>query len=152
MDLLGALQQEQQLPPELLQVMEPLEALDSEFRAVSLPLQRLQYSCGFKRCFGGESGGGLMGRLGSFGTGGGSAQKTLLCLERCEAPIHEFEEACERRMDGLIGELEQCMQDMGEQARLSCVSRAMEPSRLHQVVQKLSADVKNIQQKYMDLE
>mmetsp|Transcript_36604 Transcript_36604/g.66365 ORF Transcript_36604/g.66365 Transcript_36604/m.66365 type:complete len:151 (-) Transcript_36604:56-508(-) len=150
MDLLGQLQQNQSVPPELMQAMEALEGMDSEFRELSVPLQRLQYHCGFKQCFKGGS----SSVLGRFGMGGGSeAQKTLMCLERCEAPMQEFEEVCERRMEGLMGELEQCMKDStDERTGSACVSRVLQQSRMQQLVQKLSSDVKQLQQKYSDLE
>eukprot|EP00933_Yihiella_yeosuensis_P073117 TRINITY_DN81698_c0_g1_i1.p1 TRINITY_DN81698_c0_g1~~TRINITY_DN81698_c0_g1_i1.p1 ORF type:complete len:152 (-),score=31.66 TRINITY_DN81698_c0_g1_i1:42-497(-) len=149
MDLMNTLQQQQQqLPPEMLQSLESLEKLAEEFRLISVPLQRLQYSCGYKQCFSKNSAG-MLGFLG----GGGANQKIVNCLERCEAPLHEFEEACDNRMDALAGQLEQCMSSyQDEKGAMDCMTRTLEAGNLRRIIERLQGDVQRIQQKYSDLE
>mmetsp|Transcript_101315 Transcript_101315/g.182876 ORF Transcript_101315/g.182876 Transcript_101315/m.182876 type:complete len:156 (-) Transcript_101315:67-534(-) len=155
MDMKGLLQQqEQSLPPELMRSLKSLEALDGQFQLISLPLQRLQYHCGYKQCFSGGSSGGFLSSLGGLASGDSSTQKTLSCLERCEAPMQNFEQVCEQRMEGLTGQMEQCLQRHGdnEQGAMDCIGRVLEPGNIQRLVQQLQGDVKGIQQKYSDLE
>ena len=78
-------------------LLEEMEKLDGQLRTISLPLQKLQYYCGYKQCFGGGTG--VLPRIGGFGGGGApaDAEKTLMCLERCEAPMHISNDSARQR-------------------------------------------------------
>eukprot|EP00928_Gymnodinium_smaydae_P074933 TRINITY_DN57950_c0_g1_i1.p1 TRINITY_DN57950_c0_g1~~TRINITY_DN57950_c0_g1_i1.p1 ORF type:complete len:158 (-),score=44.21 TRINITY_DN57950_c0_g1_i1:52-525(-) len=152
MDLLNMMPQDPNIPPEVANAFANLGGLDEKLRVVTLPLQRLQFICGYKQCFSGgasSSSGMLSSMFGSGSADGAAAQKTLACLERCEAPLQDFEQATERRMEGLIDRLEQCAtSEPDEQRYAACVSRALDPSKMENLVKMLQDDVKNIQQKY----
>ncbi|CAD7946886.1 unnamed protein product [Amoebophrya sp. A120] len=147
------------MPPELQKAMNTLENMDERLGKLSVPLLKLQYTCGFKSCFQSSlessSSWGSTSFLGGGSSsaaldhGGHNPQATLSCIERCEAPMTEFSQACETRLDGLMNKVTQCFtSNMDESGAEKCVRDALGDSNLRQVEDALSLDVQNIYQKY----
>eukprot|EP00392_Amoebophrya_sp_AT5.2_P007729 g7744.t1 len=131
------------VPPELQQALSTLENMDERVAKFSVPLLKLQYTCGFKSCFQDK-----LGTWGASSAGGANDTETLSCLERCEAPMVEFSQACENRLDGLMNRVTQCFMGGEEGSAEKCVRQVLAEGNMRKIEDEISSDVHTIYSKY----